>query len=88
MYDNYVMSNKGDFPALTLGQSRVLAAIRDGAQTWDEIKAATGLNDDHLGQVLGGLFSQRKVRTGERNGVRVYWLVDTRLSAAEKKREG
>ena len=65
-------------------QLRVLDFLRDGAHTWDEIQAATDFNSDYRGLVLGELFSQRRVRTGQKNEVRVYWLVSTRTRKGMK----
>ena len=53
---------------------RVLDAIREGRRTWEEIGAATNLNDGKLGRVFSDLLVQRKVKTEHRAGVRVYLL--------------
>ena len=77
MYDGRIMSNKAGRPAPTKPRVRVLKAIEGGARTWDEIKAATKISDDHLGLVLGELLTQKRVRTEVRGNVRVYRLVTT-----------
>jgi hypothetical protein len=67
------MLNKTHIPPHA-AQLRVLEILRDNLSTWDELQAATEFNNDYLGLVLGELISQRKVRTGHRDDVRVYWL--------------
>jgi hypothetical protein len=59
-------------------QLLVLACLSDGARSWDELQAATELDEDLLGDVISELLTQNKVRTGQQDDVRVYWLVDTR----------
>lgn len=53
---------------------RVLSAVADAAQTWDELRALTRLKDEPLGFALSELFDARKIWTEERDGVRVYGL--------------
>lgn len=60
-------------------QLLALACLADKGITWDELQAATEFDDDLLGDVLAELLIQNKVRTGQQNGVRMYWLVDTRV---------
>jgi predicted transcriptional regulator len=55
-------------------QHRVLAALRDRARTWDDLKAATRLNDDQLGQTLGKLLNDRLIWTAQQGEGRVYGL--------------
>ena len=74
-----VMLNKTYVLPPAEAQLRVLELLHDRAHTWDEIQAATEFNNDYLGLVLGELFGQRKVRTGQRNEVRVYWLVSAHV---------
>lgn len=74
-----IMSNKAYEPPPDDAQLLVLASLWDGAHTWDELQAATEFDEDFLGDVLAELLTQGKVRTGQRNGARVYWLVDTRV---------
>jgi hypothetical protein len=57
---------------LTSTHERILNAVRDRVQTWDELQALTKLNSERLGFTLGELFDMRKIWTVERNGVRVY----------------
>jgi hypothetical protein len=54
---------------------RVLDAIREGSRTWEEISAATKLDDNRLGQIFGDLLARKKVKTVHREGVRVYLLL-------------
>lgn len=55
-------------------QQKVLAALRAGERTWDELKAAAELNDDRLGLTLVSLLNDRLIWTAERAGRRVYGL--------------
>jgi len=59
-------------------QLLVLVCLSDGARSWDELRADTELDEDLLGDVISELLTQNKVATGQREDVRVYWLVDTR----------
>ena len=59
-------------------QLLVLACLSDGPRTWDELQAATEFDEDFLGDVISELLTENKLRTGQRKGVRVYWLVDAR----------
>ena len=53
---------------------RVLAAIRNGSRTWEEIAAATDLDNSKLGRIFSDLLVRKKVKTEHRAGVRVYLL--------------
>ena len=53
---------------------RVLDAIRQGSRTWEEIGAATNLNNSKLGRIFSDLLVRKKVKTEHRAGVRVYLL--------------
>ena len=55
-------------------QQRFIEALRAGERTWDELKAAAGLNDERLGQALVALLNDRRIWTAERAGGRVYGL--------------
>jgi hypothetical protein len=68
------MLNKTYIPPPLAAQLRLLEILRDNFRTWDELQAVTKFKNDYLGLVLGELISQRKVRTGHRDDVRVYWL--------------
>ena len=59
-------------------QLLVLALLQDRAYSWDELKAATEFEEDFLGDVLAELLTRKKVATGQRKDVRVYWLVGPR----------
>ena len=61
-------------PTMTLGQQKVLDALRDGARTWDEIRELTKINDERLGFTLGELLDLRKIWTGQKGDVRVYGI--------------
>ena len=74
-----IMANKEHKSPSDDAQLLALACLADKTLTWDELQAATEFDDDLLGDVLADLLTQHKVRTGQRNGVRVYWLVDTRV---------
>ncbi len=68
------MLNKANIPPSDAAQLRVLDALQGGERTWHEIQAATDFNNDYLGMLLGELLGRRMVKTGHRDGVRVYWL--------------
>ena len=53
---------------------RVLDAIREGSRTWEEVGAATRLDDDELGLILLDLLTRKQVKTLYMGGVRVYLL--------------
>ena len=53
---------------------RVLDALQAGPRTWEEVAAATKLDDDKLGLILLDLLAGKKVKTLHRGGVRVYLL--------------
>jgi hypothetical protein len=53
---------------------RVLAAIRNGSRTWEEIAAATNLNNSKLGLIFNDLLTRKQVKSIEREGVRIYLL--------------
>ena len=55
-------------------EDRVLQVLQTGLRTWDELKAATKLNDERLGFALSDLFDRRKVWTAQQGDVRVYGL--------------
>jgi hypothetical protein len=73
------MANKEHKSPSDDAQLLALACLADKTLTWEELQAATEFDDDLLGDVLAELLTQNKVRTGQRNGARVYWLVDTRV---------
>ncbi len=73
-----IMPNKPHVPPPDDAQLLVLALLQDGAASWDELQAATEFEEDFLGDVLAELLTQKKVGTGQRKDVRVYWLVDIR----------
>ena len=72
------MPSKPYVPPPDDAQLLVLALLQDRAYSWDELKVATEYEEDFLGDVLAELLTQKKVGTGQRNNVRVYWLVDIR----------
>ena len=57
-----------------LRHQKVLDALQDGARTWDELRASTGINDDRLGTTIGELLDLRKIWTEARGEVRVYGI--------------
>ena len=59
---------------INLRQQKILDALRDGARTWDELRAATKLKEEGLGFVLGELLDLRKIWTETRGDVRVYGI--------------
>lgn len=59
---------------LTNAEIRVLNVLQNGLHTWDQIKAATKLNDERLGYVLSDLFDRRKVWTAQDGDTRVYGI--------------
>lgn len=73
-----IMPKKPHEPPPDDAQLLVLALLQDGASSWDELQAATEFDEDFLGDVLAELLTRKKVGTGQRKDVRVYWLVDIR----------
>ena len=61
---------------------RVLDVIASRPCSWDELRDATDLTDDGLGQVLVDLFAKRKIWTGHQGEVRIYGLVRGRAAGA------
>lgn len=57
-----------------VAQRRVLEVLQDSVRTWHEIQVATKLSDDYLGLTLAELFTLRRIRTRDYDGVRTYWL--------------
>jgi hypothetical protein len=59
---------------LTLRQEKVIGALRDGARTWDELRALTKISEEGLGFALSDLLDLRKIWTGHRGEVRIYGI--------------
>ena len=55
-------------------QRRVVEVLQDSVRTWSQLQVATNLNDDFLGLALAELFTLRRIRTRDNDGVRTYWL--------------
>ncbi len=55
-------------------QQKILELLQTGVRTWDELRAATKMNDDNLGFMIGELLNQRKIWTGQKGDVRVYGI--------------
>lgn len=55
-------------------QQRVLAALRDQARTWDDLKPLVKLNDEQLGMTLGKLLNDRLIWTAQQGEHRIYGL--------------
>lgn len=55
-------------------QRRVVEVLQDSVRTWSQIQVATNLSDDYLGLALAELFTLRRIRTRDLDGVRTYWL--------------
>jgi len=53
----------------------VLDAIRGGCQTWDELVAATKLDNGKLGLILVDLFTRKRVKVRHHEGERRYGLL-------------
>lgn len=59
---------------LTMRQEKVMGALRDGARTWDELRALTKISEEGLGFALSDLLDLRKIWTGHRGEVRIYGI--------------
>ncbi len=70
----FVLTKTEHAPAATIRQAKILAALRGGEQTWDELRACTKASDDNLGLALCEMLYQRMIWTGRRGGVRVYGI--------------
>lgn len=68
------MSRVEQAPVVTLRQQKVLDQIQMGARTWDDLRRLTKISDNNLGFIIGELLNQRKIRTAQKNDVRVYGL--------------
>ena len=68
------MKNKPPLPPPDDRHQRVLAAIRNGSRTWEEIAAAAHLKNSKLGLVFNDLLTRKQVKSIVREGVRIYLL--------------
>ena len=66
------MANIEHLERLTLRQEKVLQALKDGARTWDELRAQTKISDEGLGFTLGELIDMRKIWTRPHGENRIY----------------
>lgn len=57
-----------------LRQQKILVQLQKGVRTWDQLRALTRINDDHLGFMLLTLLNERKIWTAQKNDVRFYGL--------------
>jgi predicted acyltransferase len=55
-------------------QQKILELLQEGARTWDQLRAATKMNDDNLGFLIGELLNLRKIWTLQKGDVRVYGI--------------
>jgi hypothetical protein len=55
-------------------QQKILELLQGRVRTWDELRAATKMNDDNLGFMIGELLNQRKIWTTQKDDIRVYGI--------------
>lgn len=68
------MSQTKQALVFTLRVQKVLDQLQGGTRTWDQIRAATKINEDCLGLTMLELMNQRKIWTTQKDGVRFYGL--------------
>jgi hypothetical protein len=68
------MSIPGQMTSKELRRQKVLEVLREGVRTWDEIRALTKINEEHLGYVIGELLDLRQIWTLVKGDTRVYGI--------------
>jgi hypothetical protein len=68
------MSKSEQAIVATLRQQKVLDQLQEGVRTWDQLRALTKINEEGLGSTIGELLNLRKIRTAQKNDVRVYGI--------------
>lgn len=53
---------------------KIMEALRDGALSWEQLRALTKINDEGLGFTIGELLNMRKIWTAHRGETRVYGI--------------